>query len=1052
MRPQAGALLALAVGAAFAAGMAGERLGFGLTAQLQHHWRGALLLLLVLAILSAMVRAFSASLARRMLRLNERHDLLLQSIDGIVWEAQAQPFRFTFVSAQAERLLGFPAADWLQRGFWLARLHPDDRARAATQGMARGAVAAAQQPVWRVLAADGRTVWLREMRTATGASHQLCGLLLDISAQQQQEERLRRLLNEQATILRNALVGIVHIRHRIIVSCNQRFEAIFGYGEGEMVGRSTDILYATRAIYSDVGIRAYTAFGEDSSFSVELLLRRRDGSTFSGAINGRPIDVAHPQEGSIWIYADISERRQAEAELRKLQRAVEQSPVSTIITSCDGTIEYVNPRFTRVTGYEASEVIGKNARIVQSGETATAIYEELWSTILGGREWHGVLRNRRKNGELFWEEALISPIIDEHGTITHMLAVKEDISERKRIEEALEQYQHHLEDLVRQRTADLGAALDAATVAEKTKDAFLANVSHELRTPLNAVIGFSELALRTSADPKQRVTLEKIAESGQTLLAIINDLLDLTKIAAGQLDFERIAFSPRKTAARVASALSHRAAEKGLALTQDLADDLPEVLLGDPLRIEQILLNLVSNAIKFTDAGRVEMRLATVPGTDGMLTLQLIVADSGIGMTRGEIERIFMPFAQADASITRRYGGTGLGLAICERLAEGMGGAIEVVSVPGQGTTFTARLPVAPGSAAELPAGDERLPFHPGPARYACARVLVVDDQELNREIVFELLSGIGIVPCLAENGEQAIELVRQAGAAGYDLVLMDIQMPVMDGISATRILRASFPCMPIVAMTAHTMAHERAVYLEAGMSDHIGKPFDTAAFFRLVAKWLGPANGAHGAQPAPRAATGIEALPHLDARAALERFGGNAERYRHWLAVFVRDAAGFGATVAALLGGADADAARKAVHAFRGRAGMLGMSQLQQLATQLEAAIGHGPGGSELVAPLAAGIERLLAELRPDCAALAAPCPSLAAAVAGPTPPLVATLLAALANADGASAGMLQGCIEQLGQTPWLPLLEAARFELEQFNFEAAAALLAPSTELDQN
>jgi signal transduction histidine kinase len=403
-----------------------------------------------------------------------------------------------------------------------------------------------------------------------------------------------------------------------------------------------------------------------------------------------------------------------------------------------------------------------------------------------------------------------------------------------------------------QQNRALQAALEAAKVADRVKDAFLANVSHELRTPLNAVIGLSALALNSSTEPRQREYLEKVSDAGQTLLAIINDLLDLTKIAAGEMTFEATPFSLRKTAARALSVLGHHAAEKGLPLSVHIDERLPEVLVGDPLRIEQILLNLLNNAIKFTDSGRIVVRITLESSDEQRAHLLLEVEDSGIGMSDDEIAHIYQPFVQADPSITRKHGGTGLGLAICKQLAEGMHGSIEVSSRPGAGTVFRVRLTLGCATAGELPSGEDPADGEPLPNHYRGAQVLVVDDQALNREIVFDLLGTVGIVPRLAENGQAAIDILNEAGAQAFDLVLMDIQMPVLDGLAATRRIRAlpGFATLPIVAMTAHTMVHEKQVYLAEGMNDHLGKPFSLPNFFALLARWL-----AHRVAPLPSTA-----------------------------------------------------------------------------------------------------------------------------------------------------------------------------------------------------
>lgn len=677
---------------------------------------------------------------------------------------------------------------------------------------------------------------LRRFLAQSGQRQQALGLRYE-----DQEQQLRQLRNEHQFILQNGLIGVVHFNQRKIVTCNRRFEEIFGYGEGEMLGKSTEILYPNQDIYTAVGESSYAVLNQGVDLCDELQLRRRSGEIFWAAMNGRLVDRDHPEQGVLCAVIDISVLSRAEAELHKLQRAVEQSPVSIVITDCAGNIEYVNPRFTRVTGFAAEEVIGQNPRVLKSSETPPEIYRELWQTVLAGRDWRGILRNTRKNGQLFWEEASISPILDPQGKITHFLAVKEDISERKRIEEELEEHQCNLEELVRQRTWDLFTALESAKVAEKTKDAFLANISHELRTPLNAIIGLSDLALRGDLEPRIHDTLEKISDSGQMLLAIVNDLLDLTKIAAGEMHFERIPFSLQKITRRVAAVMAERIAVKGLAFALDLDAALPAVLIGDPLRIEQILLNLLSNAIKFTEAGHIALRIALDGGEDDQLRLRFEIEDSGIGMTPAELERIFQPFAQADVSITRLYGGTGLGLAICKRLAEAMGGRIEVSSQTREGTTFTVYLLVSPGEASELPVVDEPAAAAESMFAYAGARILVVDDQQINREVLWEVLETVGIRPVLAENGRQAVNLLREKGPGGFDLVLMDIQMPVMDGLTATGEIRAwpGFAALPIIAMTAHTMDHQKSAYLAAGMNDHIGKPFNIPDFFAILGKWL---------------------------------------------------------------------------------------------------------------------------------------------------------------------------------------------------------------------
>ena len=515
----------------------------------------------------------------------------------------------------------------------------------------------------------------------------------------------------------------------------------------------------------------------------------------------------------------------------------------------------------------------------------------------------------------------------------------------------------------------LNDALAAATLADRTKDEFLANMSHELRTPLNAVIGMAGMAQEMSTDPRQRDYLEKIITSGKHLNRIINDLLDLSKIAAGHMEFETIAFSLRALVQRCNSVMAHRAAEKGLELLETIDDAVPDVLLGDPLRIEQIILNLVGNAIKFTSTGRVEIRVGLHAREEGRVCLDFAVEDTGVGMRPEELERLFKPFSQADATVSRKFGGTGLGLAISKRLAEMMSGQISVSSIEGSGTTFRLQLWLAQDDERTLttPAVDtEALP-----ARYQNARVVVAEDQPLNREIVEALLASVGVVPRMAENGQEALDILHESGADAFDLVLMDVQMPVMDGLTATRELRKlpAFCKLPIIAMTAHTMAHEKEIATEAGVDDHIGKPFDNATFFRTLARWIPrekqmAARATDALLQSGAAERALSTVSGIDFVAGLSRFNGKRDRYLHWLAEFVETAGELPGQIRAELAGGQSDKAAKLAHAFKGRVGMLGMTDLHRLVSALEPTLREGASADALLVSVAQSIARICDEL----------------------------------------------------------------------------------------
>ncbi|MDP1733659.1 MAG: PAS domain S-box protein [Sulfuritalea sp.] len=936
---------------------------------------------------------------------------------------------------------------------FLDLIHPDDR-DAVSQAYADSL--AMRQPydiTHRLRMSDGRIKWVHEKGLsefdAAGKPLRSHGTVQDITERKQQEEQSRQLLALHETILNNALVGIVYLRQRKIISCNRRLEEIFRYEPGELLGESTEQLYDSRETYEHIGEVAYQAVGEGRNYSCEVMLRHKDGSVFWGALNGRAIDPADPHEGSIWIYADISERRRAEEESSKLKQAVEQSPVSILITNRMGVIEYINPSFTRITGYSREEAIGKTPDILKSGETPRETFEELWRTIFAGKTWHGILRNRCKNGDLIWEDTSISPIYNEDGEITHFVAVKEDVTARKRIEQELEVHQTQLEDLVLQRTVELNEALAAARLADQSKDEFLANITHELRTPLSAVIGFSSLARPFASDARQREYLDKVNSAGKTLAGIIDDLLDLSKIVAGRMDFEMRSFSLRQVVARSRSVISFKAQEKGLQLIERISDEIPDVLLGDSLRVEQILLNLLSNAVKFTESGHVELRVDLLAREADRVCLDIEVEDTGIGLSEEGIALLFKPFSQADASMTRKFGGTGLGLAICKRLAELMDGGISVTSSEGSGSTFRVKLCFALGEASDLPAAENG--HESAQVRYRDARVLVVDDQPFNRDVVEGLLAAVGITPHLAENGQQALDAIA-LGSETFDLILMDIQMPIMDGLTATRVIRKldGFAELPIIAMTAHTMAHEREKSVDAGMNDHIGKPFDEAGFYRVLAKWIprGKQFMAAAAGPRPPSGNGLPALAGVDTRAGLALLLGDEARYRHWLGDFVAEAPAAMKQIRQALAAGTADAASMAAHTLKGRMGLLGMKPLHAIAASLETAIDAGAPASELLLDLERGVAAMCCEIQQGLGAVA-PAELAAAAVADELPPgvppaCVTRLIEHLLEGDSDSDLLVAKCLAELKDTAWAPHLQQALSHIRNFDFAAAGAVLS--------
>jgi two-component system, sensor histidine kinase and response regulator len=365
---------------------------------------------------------------------------------------------------------------------------------------------------------------------------------------------------------------------------------------------------------------------------------------------------------------------------RKMQLAVEHSPVSIVITDRDGVIEYVNPKFTQVTGYTSAEAVGKNARVLKTGTTPDELYRQLWDQIRCGGEWHGEILNKKKNGEFFWESVGISPIKNPSGEITHYLAVKEDITARKELEQ------------------ELRSARDAAEAANRQKGKFLANMSHEIRTPMNGVLGMTELLRDTGLTGEQSEYVQALKSSAESLMTVINDIFDFSGLESRQLALECVGFELRRSLDLALNPQVHLAHEKGLRLAVRVDPSVPDALLGDQGRLGQILVNLVSNAIKFTESGEVAVCVAAEAVSESEAFLAFAVADTGIGIPAQMQRSVFEPFSQVDASATRRYGGTGLGLTIAARLVEMMGGTLGVESEPGRGSSFhfTLRLGLLP--------------------------------------------------------------------------------------------------------------------------------------------------------------------------------------------------------------------------------------------------------------------------------------------------------------------------------------------------------------------
>lgn len=541
------------------------------------------------------------------------------------------------------------------------------------------------------------------------------------------------------------------------------------------------------------------------------------------------------------------QQTELDRERRRAASVFDASSDAIILTTPEGDILAVNPAFEKLNGYATTEVLGKNPRLLKSGTQDDSFYRTLWEQLSRRGHWQGEIHNRRKDGSVYTGLLTINAVRDEAGRLLHYVGANVDISARKRYETLLEE-----------RATALAVAKEAAEAASRAKSTFLANMSHELRTPMNGIMGMTTLALMETDDPRLREQLVTIDQTSRHLLAVINDILDISQIEAERLTLDEVDFSLADVLSKVHGLTSETAVAKGLSLQfEPTPSSVGLALRGDPLRLSQILLNLTSNAIKFTDAGHVWVRIHIEEERAEDVVLQCEVQDTGIGISVADQRRLFTAFEQADGSMTRKYGGTGLGLAITKRLVQMMSGRIGIDSQPGKGSTFWFTVRLAKARTETLPPTETLAQTAKArlKAEFSGTRVLLAEDEPINRSVAAGLMRIVGLVVDIAEDGAEAVEMAQRNP---YDLILMDVQMPRLNGLDATRAIRAMLDDdrLPIVAITANAFAEDRQRCLDAGMNDHIAKPVRAELMLETVLKWLcvrraALAGEGHGDNPA---------------------------------------------------------------------------------------------------------------------------------------------------------------------------------------------------------
>ena len=806
----------------------------------------------------------------------ERFARIAANVPGLIYRCESSaggPARFTYVSDGCRDLFGIePAAVLADAAQLNGRIHPadvpsliaeTDRAAAAGTPLnwtGRHLMSVVPGDDTCPIDAGENVKWInvvgRPIPDGCGGVV-TDGVVYDVTEQRRTQEALRQ-SDERFSRIISSVPGMVY-QYALRPDGTLLVPFVSG-GFRDIYGLDPERLYERPEILHE-GVHPEDAAGfhESVAQSYKTLrpwhwegrIKRADGQT--RWIKGQSRPEREADGTVVWngVVVDITAAKEVERDLRRLSLVAASADSAAIVADPHGHIEWVNPAFERLTGHAAADVIGKKpGRLLQGADTDPATVAHMRDCIARGEGFAVEVVNYHRDGRPYWLDLEVRPVRDPMtGALTNFIAIERDITAAKETDQRLR------------------AAIVEADRANAAKSDFLANMSHEIRTPLGAVIGFGDLLLEDLSRPTpaeeggegdaaadvRRGWTETIRGSAKHLLALINDVLDLSKIESGKMEFEEMDCSPHDLLGEVVSIMRVPAAKKKLSLSLQYLTPIPASIRSDPTRLKQVVFNLVNNAVKFTESGGVRL-LVSCDQTGGEPRLTVHVNDTGVGIPADKLGKLFAPFTQADTSVTRKFGGTGLGLCISRHICRGLGGDVTVATQEGIGSTFTVKintgdldgvrmLPRETGEALhhdEPPARRRSDPPRPAAARAPAAaiarRVLVADDGETNRQLIDLLLRRAGVEVAQAVNGAEALRMLRDG--LDVDLVLMDMQMPVMDGYTAVAQLRESGSTLPVIALTAHAMSGDRDRCLSSGCDDYLTKPIDRNKLLAAVAKW----------------------------------------------------------------------------------------------------------------------------------------------------------------------------------------------------------------------
>ncbi len=752
---------------------------------------------------------------------------LMENIPGVVVEYESRndgTHHYRYISNAVENIFGVKASHIFKITQYV---HPDDLDK-LNKILDRSAKNLEPFYIESRLILPGRGITWRSLscsfsHTSAEGAKVFAGIMLDISERKKADERVNESESRLSSLIGHLQTGVLlDDGSQYITLANAMFCEIFCMDADpeDLIGKdSTAISEQIKNIFKDPDyfIESLLTIIEFQKPALNDIFELRDGRILRREYI--PIYTDKIFKGNLWKYTDVTTDKNAESTLRireeKYRSIIDNMNLGLLEVDTEEKILFANQCFCDMCGYDLEEILGKRAaQIFTKGENIELMERKNEERRRSGTSDAYEIVIKDKRGRVRWWLVSGAPRYNDNGDLIGSIGIHLDITDQKQLE------------------FELTVAREQAEQSTRSKEVFLANMSHEIRTPMNAILGMSNQLSKTPLNKKQLFYLDTINSASENLLVIINDILDLSKIEAGKLSLEKIAFEPREVIKRAIQVLIHKAEEKGLVLGNSFFDEKASpVLIGDPYRLNQVMLNIITNAIKFTEKGSVDIQLSVLNDTRISQTIKVDIRDTGIGMDETFKNSLFEKFSQEEASVTRQYGGTGLGMSICKELIELMEGEVIVESEKGVGTCISFVVNFAKGVVEDLPSKEE---FIADESMLAGKKILVVDDNEINRLVATTILNNYGAETVEAANGAESVEYLREHQV---DLVLMDIQMPVMNGYDASKMIRKEISeKLPVIALTANAIKGDNKKCMEAGMNDYIAKPFKEEDLLKMIA------------------------------------------------------------------------------------------------------------------------------------------------------------------------------------------------------------------------